>query len=108
MSKKKQELAVQGENQIDEMVLFRRVSAIIENRKTRAGAYAKNILMTLSTKLSWSHFCKITWVKTDEGRFSTPTMQLSVKRSWFVPKDTPKPPDGRRNNGRKPARNSQE
>ena len=77
--KKPQELAVQGETQIDELALFRRISEIIENRKARAGAYTnrevtlmywevgihinsvvldggraaygKNILSTLSTKL---------------------------------------------------------
>ena len=116
----------------NEIVLFERVSSIIENRKHRAGAYAnreivlmywelgkyinsvvldggrasygKNILSTLSTKLmsaygnsfyleniyrmmrfnnvfidfeilstastklSWSHFCEIMRVKTEEGR----------------------------------------
>ena len=31
-------------------------------------AYGKNILSTLSTKLSWSHFCEIMRVKTYEGR----------------------------------------
>lgn len=36
MSKKKSELAVQGEAQIDEVDLIMRVSAIIENRKHRA------------------------------------------------------------------------
>lgn len=41
MSKKKsQALSVQGEKQIDEAALFERVSAIIESRKARAGAYA--------------------------------------------------------------------
>ena len=29
--------------------------------------YGKNILSTLSTKLSWSHFCEIMRVKTEEG-----------------------------------------
>jgi len=79
MSKKKQEIAMQGETQIDETALFQHISDIIENRKARAGAYAnreialmywevgeyinsiildggraaygKNILSTLSTKL---------------------------------------------------------
>ena len=132
MGKKKQELALQGEMQIDEAALFQHISEIIENRKARAGAYAnreialmywevgihinsvvldggraaygKNILSTLSTKLmeiygngfyaeniyrmmrfakvfydfeilstastklSWSHFCEIMRVKTEEGR----------------------------------------
>ena len=40
MSKKKQELALQSEAQIDEAALFRRISEIIESRKARAGAYA--------------------------------------------------------------------
>ena len=132
MSKKKQELALQGDTQVDEMALFQHISEIIEKRKARAGAYAnreialmywevgvhinsvildgeraaygKNILSTLSTKLievygnsfyveniyrmmrfakvfvdfeilstastklSWSHFCEIMRVKTEEGR----------------------------------------
>ena len=132
MTKKKQELSVQGEMKIDELALFQHISEIIENRKTRAGAYAnreialmywevgayintvvlddgraaygKNILSTLSTKLvmvygnsfymeniyrmmrfakvfmdfeilstastklSWSHFCEIMRVKTEDGR----------------------------------------
>lgn len=40
MSNKKNELAVQGEKQIDEVVLFERVASIIENRKYRAQASA--------------------------------------------------------------------
>ena len=132
MSKKKKELAVQNITLIDEAALFERVSAIIENRKSRVqaqvnreialmywevgayinsvildgerAAYGKNILSTLSTKLmevygnsffvvniyrmmrfakvfvnfeilstastklSWSHFCEIMRVKTEEGR----------------------------------------
>ena len=35
MAKKKNELAVQGADAIDETALFERVSAIIENRKQR-------------------------------------------------------------------------
>ena len=132
MSKKKNEIAIQGVTQIDETALFERVAAIIENRKFRVqaqvnreialmywevgeyinsvildgerAAYGKNILSTLSTKLmevygnifyveniyrmmrfakvfvdfeilstastklSWSHFCEIMRVKTEEGR----------------------------------------
>ena len=30
---------------------------------------------------------------------------IRLKRGWLIPKDTPKPADGRRNNGRKPAKN---
>jgi len=47
MGKKKQELAVQGEKQIDEAVLFNRVSSIIENRKLRAQVQAnqESVLM---------------------------------------------------------------
>ena len=47
MGKKKQELAVQGEKQIDEVVLFNRVSSIIENRKLRAQVQAnqESVLM---------------------------------------------------------------
>ena len=141
MSKKKQELAVQSETQIDEAALFRRISEIIESRKARAGAYAnreialmywevgehinsvvldggraaygKNILSTLSTKLietygnsfyieniyrmmrfskvfndfeilstvstklSWSHFCEIMRVKQMKGGYSTRMMLLN-------------------------------
>ncbi|MCL1918709.1 MAG: DUF1016 N-terminal domain-containing protein [Peptococcaceae bacterium] len=36
MSKKKQELTVPTENQIDEAILFEHISSIIENRKFRA------------------------------------------------------------------------
>ena len=47
MAKKKQELAVQGNNQIDETALYKHISAIIENRKTRAQARAnqESVLM---------------------------------------------------------------
>ena len=40
MSKKKQEIIIKSDNQIDEKVLFERVTAIIENRKYRAQAQA--------------------------------------------------------------------
>ena len=40
MSKKKNELTVKGETQIDEAALFARVSSIIENRKFRAQSQA--------------------------------------------------------------------
>ena len=40
MSRKKPEISVQDEMRIDEMALYERVSAIIENRRARAGAYA--------------------------------------------------------------------
>jgi predicted nuclease of restriction endonuclease-like (RecB) superfamily len=40
MTKIKNELALQGETQIDEAQLFERVASIIESRKSRAGAYA--------------------------------------------------------------------
>ena len=33
---------------------------------------------------------------------------IRLKRGWLIPKDIPKPPDGRRNNGRKPVGNTQE
>ena len=131
-NKKPKPLELYPGTQIDEAVLFKRVSEIIENRKARAGAYTnrevvlmywevgeyinsvvldggraaygKNILSTLSirlmavygnsfyieniyrtmrlakvfadyeilstvsTKLSWSHFCEIMRVKTEDGR----------------------------------------
>jgi predicted nuclease of restriction endonuclease-like (RecB) superfamily len=40
MSKKKQEIIIKSDNQIDEKALFERVTAIIENRKYRAQAQA--------------------------------------------------------------------
>jgi len=40
MSKMKNELVVQGENQIEEVQIFKHVEKIIETRKSRAGAYA--------------------------------------------------------------------
>ena len=45
--KKKKELAIQGEKQIDEAALFGYVSAIIENRKFNAQAHAnqESVLM---------------------------------------------------------------
>ena len=33
---------------------------------------------------------------------------IRLKRGWLIPKDTPKPIDGRRRNGRKPVINNQE
>ena len=39
MANNKQELAAQGDMQIDEAALFQHISEIIENRKARAGAY---------------------------------------------------------------------
>jgi predicted nuclease of restriction endonuclease-like (RecB) superfamily len=94
--KKTEAIATQLEIIIDESAFFEHISAIIENRKARAGAYAnreitlmfwevgnyinsvelggeraaygKKILSTLSTKLSWSHICEIMRVKTEEGR----------------------------------------
>jgi len=96
MSEKKKAIITQAGNPIDENQIFERVSEIIEMRKSRAGAYAnreivlmywelgkyinsvildgghascgKNILSTASTKLSWSHFCEIMRVKTEDGR----------------------------------------
>jgi predicted nuclease of restriction endonuclease-like (RecB) superfamily len=81
---------------IDETVLFENITKIIENRKSRAGAYAnrevtlmywevgqyvnsvvldseraeygKRIVATLSTQLSWSHFIELLPVKTHEAR----------------------------------------
>ena len=124
--------AVQANGVVDEAALFERVSAIIENRKSRAAAYANSevtlmfwevgqyinsavldfkraiygkrilstlsiklmerygksfsvqnlyrmiqfsecftdfqILSTMSTKLSWSHFCELMRVKTNDAR----------------------------------------
>ena len=42
MSEKKNTLVTQGEIKIDEVALFERVSAIIENRKYRAQAAANS------------------------------------------------------------------
>jgi len=36
------------------------------------------ILSTVSTKLSWSHFCKIMLIITEEGRLFTPMTQFSA------------------------------
>jgi hypothetical protein len=33
---------------------------------------------------------------------------IRLKGGWFIPKDTPKPPDGRAHNGRKPKSHIQE
>ena len=33
---------------------------------------------------------------------------IRLKRGWLIPKDTSKPVDGRRNNGRKPTKKIQE
>ena len=47
MSKKKQELTVQGETGIDEILLYERVSAIIENRKLRAQVQANQEIVLM-------------------------------------------------------------
>jgi hypothetical protein len=36
------------------------------------------------------------------------TPQKLLKGGWMIPKGTPKPPDGRSRNGRKPTKNNQE
>jgi hypothetical protein len=33
---------------------------------------------------------------------------IRIKGGWFIPKGTPKPPDGRAKNGRKPVKNKLE
>ena len=132
MAKKRNELAVQNGMQVDDLLIFEKVSSIIETRKARAGVYANSevtlmywevghyvnsvvlegsraaygkqivttlssqlvvkygetfdtpnlrrmmrfaerfsdfeIVTTLSSQLSWSHFVDILPVKTDEGR----------------------------------------
>ena len=40
MSNKKNELAIKSETQVDELLIFDKVSSIIETRKYRAGVYA--------------------------------------------------------------------
>ena len=95
MAKKKQELAVQDDNRIDETALFKHVSAIIENRKFRAQAqanqesilmfweigayigsvllggeragYGKQIVVPLAQQLSWSHFIALLPLKSDDA-----------------------------------------
>jgi len=42
MNKKKQEVVLANDMQIDENAIFERVSEIIENRKTRATTYANS------------------------------------------------------------------
>ena len=96
MSKEKNTLALQDETAINEVALFERVSAIIENRKFRAqaaanseatlmfwevgqyvnsvvlsakrAAYGKQIVATLSPQLSWSHIIELLPLKSDEAR----------------------------------------
>ena len=96
MGKSNKELIVQNETQIDESQIFEHVASIIESRKSSAGAYAnrevtlmyweaghyissvvlggsraaygKQIVSTLSTQLSWSHFVEVLPQKTAEAR----------------------------------------
>ena len=64
MSKKKDELIAQGENQMDERKVFERVATIIETRKYRAGIYA-NCEVTL---MYWEVGHYINSVALDGGR----------------------------------------
>jgi len=64
MSKKKQELAIQGETQIDENQLFERIAEIIETRKSLAGAYANREV----TMMYWEVGHHINSVILDGGR----------------------------------------
>jgi hypothetical protein len=64
MSKKKNELAVQGETQIDENQLFERIAEIIETRKSLAGAYANREV----TMMYWEVGRHINSVILDGGR----------------------------------------
>ena len=64
MSKKKQELVAQGKTQIDETDLFERISAIIETRKSHAGAYANREI----TLMYWEVGHHINSVILDGGR----------------------------------------
>jgi len=110
VKKKEQQLILENTKNVDEDALYNRVSEIIEYRKSRAGAYAnrevtlmywevgehinsvvldggraaygKNILSTLSTKLSWSHFCEIMRIKTEEGRLSLLDDILQIQK-WL-------------------------
>jgi hypothetical protein len=64
MSKKKNELAVQGETLLDGSQIFDKVSSIIETRKYRAGAYA-NCEITL---MYWEVGHYVNSVVLDGGR----------------------------------------
>jgi len=64
MSRNKNELAVQGENQINEVEIFERVAGIIETRKYRAGIYA-NCEITL---MYWEVGHYVNSVVLDGGR----------------------------------------
>jgi len=94
--KKKDALITQENLPVDETALLDRVSAIIENRKYRAAAYAnrevtlmfwevgqhinsvilggeraeygKRIVSELAKQLSWTHFCETVPLKTYEAR----------------------------------------
>jgi len=96
MNKKKQEHTPINDAQIDEKILFERVSAIIENRKYRAtvyansevtlmfweighyvnsvmleskrAAYGKQIVATLSPQLSWSHIIELLPLETTAAK----------------------------------------
>jgi len=54
MSKKKQELAIQGDIQVDEMALFQHISEIIEKRKARAGAYANREIALMYWEVAYT------------------------------------------------------
>ena len=64
MSKKKNELAVQSEKQIDEVEVFERVANIIETRKYRAGMYANREI----TLMHWEVGHYVNSVVLDGGR----------------------------------------
>jgi len=96
MAKKKNEIVVHSEIQLDESLIYEKVVNIIETRKTNAGAYAnrevtlmywevghyinvnvlgdgraeygKKILPALSAKLSWSHIIELLPLKTKEAQ----------------------------------------
>ena len=64
MSKKKQEITIQSDNQPDETQIFERVAEIIETRKSRAGAYANREV----TLMYWDVGHYINSVVLDDGR----------------------------------------
>jgi predicted nuclease of restriction endonuclease-like (RecB) superfamily len=82
MSKKKQELSLRGETQIDENLLFEYVAKIIETRKSRAGAYANREI----TLMYWEVGHYVNSIVLDGGRaeygkriVATLSSQLMIK-----------------------------
>ena len=66
MANNKQELAAQGDMQIDEAALFQHISEIIKKRKARAGAYVNREIALMY----WEVGIHINSVILDGGRAS--------------------------------------